>query len=114
MVHLVPNYHLAGSPLELCQVPLGVPVPQFGNHCSSQSEGFNEWLTKARSYMYVRGGLVVQLSSHLKVVEPLHFSERLRQILGRDGRLWGPGNHIPILTKPFLRNRDKQRQTRHH
>ena len=32
-VHLAPNYHLAGSPLELCQVPLGVPGPQFGNHC---------------------------------------------------------------------------------
>ena len=33
-VNLVPNYHLAGSPLELSQVPLGVPGPQFGNHCS--------------------------------------------------------------------------------
>ena len=33
-VNLVPNYHLAGSPLELCQVPLGVPGPQFGNHWS--------------------------------------------------------------------------------
>ena len=32
-VHLVPNYHLAGYPLELCQVPLGVPGPHFGNHC---------------------------------------------------------------------------------
>ena len=32
-VHLVPNYHLAGDPLELCQVPLGVPGPHFGNHC---------------------------------------------------------------------------------
>ena len=31
-VHLAPNYHLAGSPRELCQVPLGVPGPQFGNH----------------------------------------------------------------------------------
>ena len=31
-VHLAPNYHLAGDPLELCQVPLGVPGPQFGNH----------------------------------------------------------------------------------
>ena len=30
-VHLVPNYHLAGDPLELLQVPLGVPGPHFGN-----------------------------------------------------------------------------------
>ena len=33
-VHLAPNYHLAGSPLELSQVPLGVPGPQFRNQWS--------------------------------------------------------------------------------
>ena len=33
-VHLVPNYHLAGDPLELPQVPLGVPGPHFENHCA--------------------------------------------------------------------------------
>ena len=31
-VHLAPNYHLAGYPLELSQVPLGVPRPHSGNH----------------------------------------------------------------------------------
>ena len=29
------NYHLAGSSLELSQVPLGVPGPHFGNHWAS-------------------------------------------------------------------------------
>ena len=32
-VHFVSNNHLAGDPLELSQVPLGVPRPHFGNHC---------------------------------------------------------------------------------
>ena len=27
------NYHLAGDPLELPQVPLGVPGPHFENQC---------------------------------------------------------------------------------
>ena len=36
-VHLVPNYHLAGDPLELPQVPLGVPGPHFENHCCRRS-----------------------------------------------------------------------------
>ena len=31
--HLVPNYHLAGDPLELPQVPLGVLRPHFENQC---------------------------------------------------------------------------------
>ena len=30
-VHLVHNYHLAGDPLELPQVRLGVPGPHFEN-----------------------------------------------------------------------------------
>ena len=30
-VHLVPNYHLALDPLELPQVPLGVPGLHFEN-----------------------------------------------------------------------------------
>ena len=30
-VHLVPNYHLAGDPLELPEGPLGVPGPHFEN-----------------------------------------------------------------------------------
>ena len=30
-VNVVPNDHLAGDPLELCQVPLGVPGAHFGN-----------------------------------------------------------------------------------
>ena len=34
-VNLVPSYHLAGYPLELSQVPPGVPGPHFENHCSS-------------------------------------------------------------------------------
>ena len=33
-VHLVPYYHLSGDPLELPQVPLGVPGPHFENQCS--------------------------------------------------------------------------------
>ena len=35
-VDLVPNYHLAGDPLELPQVPLGVPGPHFENQCSTE------------------------------------------------------------------------------
>ena len=31
--HLVPNYHLAGDPLELPQGPLGLPGPHFENQC---------------------------------------------------------------------------------
>ena len=31
-VHLVPNYHLAGDPLELHQGPQGVPGPLVENH----------------------------------------------------------------------------------
>ena len=37
-VHLVPNYHLAGDPLELPQGPLGVPGPHFENQCPEQPE----------------------------------------------------------------------------
>ena len=38
-VDLVPNYHLAGDPLELSQGPLGVPGPQFENQCSKHRIG---------------------------------------------------------------------------
>ena len=41
--HLVPNYHLAGYPLELSQVPLGVPGPQFGNHCYTEHDDSPWW-----------------------------------------------------------------------
>ena len=32
-VHLFPNYHLAGDPLELPKGPLGVTGPHFENQC---------------------------------------------------------------------------------
>ena len=46
-VHWVPNYHLAGDPLELCQGPLGIPGPHFEKQCSAvlyvRSANRSEW-----------------------------------------------------------------------
>ena len=38
---MVPNYNLAGFPLELSRVPLGVPGPHFENHWSVELHHLN-------------------------------------------------------------------------
>ena len=80
-VHLAPNYHLAGSPLELSQVPLGVPGPQFGNHWSTQCSTIHTLYIFYLLYLQVLLSISYGSSVHFVKVKFLHFGAELFNVM---------------------------------